>query len=116
MGNIFPQYPHFPSVVAKSVQNNQHCFQSLPLLLQTLHVPVNTSVLRAGSAHRQLRRAAAEQGEPGPWGAALGVSSTLERDKQTTQPLQISTWEKLKSNFKATPGVIYNKLQKETLL
>lgn len=38
----------------------------LPKLLQTLHVPVNTSVLRAGSAHRQPSRAAAELREPGP--------------------------------------------------
>lgn len=91
MGSIFPQYPHFPSVVAKSVQNKQHSHQSLPVPLQTLHLPVNTSVLKAGSAHTQPSRAAAELREPGPWGAALGVSSTLETAKQTTLPLQIST-------------------------
>lgn len=114
-GKHFPSYPHFPSVAAKSAQNNQHSYQNLPLLLQTLHLPVTTSVLRAGSAHRQPSRAAAELREPGPWGAALGMPSTLE----TNKPLNHSKYplvEKLKNNFKTTPGVIYNKLQKEMLL
>lgn len=88
MGNIFPQYPHFPSVVVKSVQNNQHSYQSLPLLLQTLHMPVNTTVLRAGSAHRQPSRAAAELREPGPSGAAL--LHCREPNKPLNQPLQKS--------------------------
>lgn len=93
MGNIFPQYPHFPSVEAKSVQNNQHSYQSLPLLLQALHVPVNTSVLKAGSAHRQASRAAAELREPDPSGAAL-----LHWRDQTNHSTTPKIQDKLKSN------------------
>lgn len=105
MGNIFPQHPHFPSVVAKSAQNNQHSYQNLPLLLQTLHLPVNTSVLRAGSAH-----------SPGEQQLSWGISSTLETANKPLDHSKYPLVEKLKNNFKATPGVISNKLQKEMLL